>query len=827
MQYTFGGYTLNTQRYELCRAGIPLQLQPKVFELLAYLIQHRDRVVTRQELFDTLWPAQFVGEDALERIVVLARRAVGDSGRTQRVIKTAHGRGYRFVSPVEEHAPAPPGEALLAAPTCAYEAAESPAVSHPVDAERKQVTILSCALSSVVTQTKGLDPETLYAIRQCLFTLAQQEVQRYEGTIQHFVDNGLLAFFGASVTQEDHAQRAVLAALRLREQLQINHAALTPLPGGEQAVCMAVHTGEVIVGTIGTDPRRIALAVDDATQIVEHLLRLAEPGAILLSDTTGHLVRGAMRLEEIGPLRGPGTTRLQTAYRVLGRISQPTALEWQGRRVRRVFVGREREMATLQALLAQVENGYGQVVGVAGEPGIGKSRLLYEFRQQMRHTPCTYLAGRCVAYGQATPYLPLLDLLYQACGLTESDATEGVITKVRLSLQAVGMEPEERAPYILRLLGRADGTAHLDTLSPQALRARTFETLLQMQLRASHQRPLLLEVEDMHWIDPTSEEWLMALVERLAGAPLLLLLSYRAGYQPAWMGKSYATQLALQRLTADESQRIVRAVLQARSVSDGLVQTIEAKGEGNPFFLEELAQAVVEQGDVHPTLVLPETVQAVLATRLDRLPPEAKALLQVAAVVGREVSGSLLQAVTALAEVPLHQRLARLQEAEFLYEARPVPELMYAFKHALTQEVAYQSLLRKTRGNSIIGRLPRCWWHGLPPWWRRNPRCWHITTPRRGSTSRPYHTGSKQGSAPRRVRRIAKPSRTAPGAWRCSRCCWTPQHAPGMHSGSTSPWVRRYSLSAAPVPRRWGPSGPERASYASKWGILHSCPKCS
>jgi predicted ATPase len=354
-------------------------------------------------------------------------------------------------------------------------------------------------------------------------------------------------------------------------------------------------------------------------------------------------------------------------------------------------------MSTLHALLAQVENGHGQVVGIAGEPGIGKSRLLYEFRQQVRHKPCTYLAGRCVSYGQATPYLPLLDLLHQACGLTESDATDGMITKVRHFLQAVGMEPEEWEPYILRLLGREDGTAHLDTLSPQVLRARTFEALLQMQLHASHQRPLLLEVEDVHWIDPTSEEWLMALVERLAGAPLLLLLSYRAGYQPAWMGKSYATQLALQRLTTDESRRIVRAVFQTRSVSEDLVQTIEVKGEGNPFFLEELAHAVAEQGDAHPTLVLPETVQAVLATRLDRLPPEAKTLLQVAAVVGREVSSSLLQAVKALAEVPLRQRLARLQEAEFLYEARPVPELVYVFKHALTQEVAYQSLLRNTR----------------------------------------------------------------------------------------------------------------------------------
>jgi DNA-binding winged helix-turn-helix (wHTH) protein len=190
MRYTFGDYTLDTQQYALCHAGIPLKLQPKVFDLLTYLIQHHDRVITRQELFDTLWPAQYVSEDALERIIVLARRAVGDSGRAQRMIKTVHGRGYRCVAPVEEYSPAAPGDTLLTAPTHAHAAAASSTVLHPVDAERKQVTVLSCALSSAVTQAEGVDRETLYAIRQGVFTLAQQEVQRYEGTIQHFVDNG-------------------------------------------------------------------------------------------------------------------------------------------------------------------------------------------------------------------------------------------------------------------------------------------------------------------------------------------------------------------------------------------------------------------------------------------------------------------------------------------------------------------------------------------------------------------------------------------------------------------------------------------------------------
>ena len=697
MRYTLGDYTLDTHRYELCRAGIPLKLQPKVFDLLAYLIQHRDRVVTRQELFDTLWPAQFVSDDALEWLIAAARRAVEDSGRVQRVIKTIRSRGYRWVAAVEEHRHALPDAALLTASSPILAAEERPGVVPPVGGERKQVTVLACTLSAVVAQAEGIEPETLYTIRQRFFTLVQQEVQRYAGTIQHFIDNACLAFFGAPVAQEDHARRAVLAALRLQECLRHPDTEIVPGTAQERAVCMSVHTGEVIVGPIGAEPRQVALAVGNTTQMAEQLLRLAEPGAIVLSAATGQLVRDFVRLDLVVPVNVPGVTAWHTVYKVLGLSSHRPALGWQGRRVIRQFVGREREMGTLQALLAQVAAGHGQVVGIAGEPGIGKSRFLYEFRHQVRDKAITYLAGRCVSYGQATPYLPLLDLLRQACGLTERESPGETATRVRQYLQDVGMEPGKWSPYILRLLGKEDSTEPLLPLSPQALRARIFDTLIQMQLRASHQRPLLLEVEDVHWIDPTSEEWLVALIERLAGVSILLLLSYRSGYQPAWMGKSYATQLALQRLTVDESRQMVRAIFSPQAMPDQLVQAIVAKGQGNPFFLEELAQGVVEQGSQNPILVMPETVQAVLAARLDRLPPEAKALVQVAAVLGATVPGALLQAVTALSDTTLCQRLAPLQAAELLYEARPAPEPVYAFKHALTQEVAYHSLLRHTR----------------------------------------------------------------------------------------------------------------------------------
>jgi DNA-binding winged helix-turn-helix (wHTH) protein len=306
MRYTLGDYTLDTQRYELCRVGIPLQLQPKVFELLAYLIQHRDRVVTRQALFDALWPEQFVSDDALEWVIAVERRAVGDNGRAQRVIKTVRGRGYRFVAPIAEQLRAGPDQELLPAPARVLATEGHPVIAPPMSGERKQVTVLAVTLSLVVTQAAGMESETLHTVRQRFFTLVQQEVQRYAGTIQHFVDNACLAFFGAPVAQEDHARRAVLTALRLQECLRHTGTALGPGTVQERSVCMSLHTGEVIVGLIGADARQIALAVGDTTQMADQLLRLAEPGAIVLSAVTARLVRDLLRLDLVTPGNMPG-----------------------------------------------------------------------------------------------------------------------------------------------------------------------------------------------------------------------------------------------------------------------------------------------------------------------------------------------------------------------------------------------------------------------------------------------------------------------------------------------------------------------------------------
>ena len=342
---------------------------------------------------------------------------------------------------------------------------------------------------------------------------------------------------------------------------------------------------------------------------------------------------------------------------------------------------------------------------------MGKSRLLAEWRQQLPAHGVTYLEGRCLSYGSATPYLPVLDWLRVHCGITPADGDDAITAKVGGRLQAVGLEPDREAPYLLHLLGVEAATVQVAGSSPEALKAHTLATLRQLWLKSSQQHPLILAVEDLHWSDPTSEEFVASLVEGLPGAAILVLGTYRPGYRPAWLEKSYATQLTVPPLSAQDSVQVVQAVLQHETVPPPLAEALLAKAQGNPFFLEELAQTLVEQdvGQGAPTgqsprpqssvpdLQLPPTVQAVLAARIDRLAPEAKRLLQTAAVVGMDVPVPLLQAIAELPEAALHQGLAHLQAAEFLYETHRFPEPTYTFKHALTQEVAYDSLLLERR----------------------------------------------------------------------------------------------------------------------------------
>jgi len=360
-------------------------------------------------------------------------------------------------------------------------------------------------------------------------------------------------------------------------------------------------------------------------------------------------------------------------------------------------VGRERELVLLHDHLAAAVGGQGQVVGLVGEPGMGKTRLLTEFCRRVAGSQVMVYEGSCLSYGQATPYLPVRDLVRQLCGLVEGDEAMGHAVAVQERLHASGMTADDDVALLQQLLDLPVAPERLARRSPEARQARTFALLRHLVLDAAQQHPLVLMVENLHWIDPTSDVWLASLVERLAGAAVLILGTYRPGYQPPWGAHAVVTQIALPPLSAQTSRRVVDAVVGGVSLPEARLQTIVEQAGGNPFFLEELAWHAVEQGGLDAPGAVPETVHAVLAARLDRLPSEAKRLLQTAAVIGMQMTSPLLQAVTELSDAALHTGLTQLQAGEFLYETGLYPDLEYSFKHTLTHEVTYGGLLQERR----------------------------------------------------------------------------------------------------------------------------------
>jgi predicted ATPase/DNA-binding winged helix-turn-helix (wHTH) protein len=714
MRYVFGDCMLDTESYVVQRAAQTIPLRPKVFQVLYYLLLHRDRVISKQELQEHIWPAQFVSDAALEGVLKAVRQAVGDSRRRQWCIVTRRGQGYRFVAPLLEPADTP--QHRTGRPLAAFRPSPDGSTPPPRDEppapsatwEQKPVVVLAIDLTFPTDPPSMSRPYDPWTVARRWQQAIREQVHGVGGMLMPHAGSPLLAAFGLLQTLDQQPQRAVQAALAIRQLVAAAQATTgqAPVP----ALRQALHLGPLLVQG-QTDTLLAQSPVGGETLAVPvRLLGHAAPGEVLVSAQVARLVTGWCVLEACDGPEGARRPGMVGAYRVLELMPWRSLPAGPGVRTLSPFVGRARELATLRELLTQVEAGRGQVVGVVGEPGVGKSRLLDEFLQDLATQQVRHLHARCLSYGSAIPYLPMLDMLRANCRLTDSDSPAAITAKVGLSLQDMGLDPAQGTPYLLHLLGIQAETASLASVRPETLKAQTFAILRQLLLHDSRQQPIILAIEDVQWIDQTSEDFLALLADSLAGTPLLLLATYRPGYRPPWLEKSYATQLVLQPLTAPDSLRLVQALLQTEQVPPALMQLLLVKAEGNPFFLEELIQGLVEQGVIvhapeggmtlatpwltHPpqAIQLPSTVQGVLAARIDRLPAEAKGLLQTLAVIGRDFSFRLLTQVVARPEVELRQWLFTLQKAEFLYERPTVPESEYTFKHALTQEVAYDAL---------------------------------------------------------------------------------------------------------------------------------------
>jgi class 3 adenylate cyclase/tetratricopeptide (TPR) repeat protein len=561
--------------------------------------------------------------------------------------------------------------------------------------EMKQVTVLFCDIVGSTPLTERLGAEAMRDLVSSFLATSLAEVDRYGGTAPQFTGDGFMALFGAPVTQEDHVQRALLTALAIQRGLggTVDARGATEL---NLPVRIGIHTGPVVFGPVADRFPMDHTAIGDTANVAARIQQAAEPATILLSEATYELAQSYALVEPVGPLVLKGKADPITAYRLL-EISQARAALRPSTVARRTtFVDRQSDLAVLNDVLRQVESGHRQAIGIAGEPGIGKSRLLAEFRRQLASERVTWIEGRCVSYGTAIPYLLLLDLLRSNCGILETDTPEAILERVRSGLERVRMDPDQDSPVLLHLLGVKDPDTAPALANPEAVKEKAFEIFRQISIKLSLERPLILVLEDLHWVDKISEEFLGFLAENTGEARILMLATYRPGYRPPWIDKSYTVQLPVQPLSRDDSFNVVRSVLNVERIIELATEEIVAKADGNPLFLEQLTLHAGEARDLRSVLMVPDTIHDVVMARIDRLPEQTKQLLQIAAVIGRQFSMRLLGAVWRDAE-PLENLLRELNRLEFIYERVVGDGIEYIFRHALTQETAYGSLLERHR----------------------------------------------------------------------------------------------------------------------------------
>ncbi|MGO9059463.1 MAG: adenylate/guanylate cyclase domain-containing protein [Candidatus Binataceae bacterium] len=593
------------------------------------------------------------------------------------------------------------------------------------EGERKTVTALFADIKGSMELMEDLDPEEARAIVDPALNLMMDAVHRYDGYIVQSTGDGIFALFGAPIAHEDHPQRALYSALRMQEDVKRYAEKLRAEKGVNLQVRVGVNTGEVVVRSIKTDEAHTEYTpIGHSTSLASRLQALAASGSIAISETLRKLVEGYFALKPLGPARVKGVSKPVNVYEVTGLGPLRTRLQRAVGRGLTKFVGREREMEVLKHAAELAKQGHGQIVAAIAEPGVGKSRLLYEFKA-VAQSGWMVLETFSVSHGKASAYLPVLDLLHGYFRITWDDDARIRREKVTGRLFALDRTLEDALPYLLGLLGLVEGEDPLAQMDAQVKKRRTLEAIKRILMRESLNQPLMVIFEDLHWIDEETQALLNLLVDGVATSRILMLVNYRPEYTHQWGNRTYYTQLRLDPLGRESAEEMLDGLLTPSpppSQGDGRGVGIEAlkrliieRSEGNPFFMEEIVQALFEQGalqrngTVTPVresteLKIPPTVQAILAGRIDRLSPAEKELLQTLAVIGKGFPLGLVRETVARPDEELERLLRNLQLGEFIYEQPAFPEPEYTFKHALTQEVAYNSVLTARR-RMLHGRI--------------------------------------------------------------------------------------------------------------------------
>jgi class 3 adenylate cyclase/tetratricopeptide (TPR) repeat protein len=574
--------------------------------------------------------------------------------------------------------------------------------------ERKQVTVLFCDLAGSTAVAGGLDPEVYRELLDQYVALALHEVYRFEGIVNQLSGDGFMALFGAPVAHEDAPQRAVWAALAIRDALAHFNRQLEAERGLSLPARIGINTGPVVVGTVGNDLKMDYTAIGDTTNLAARLEALAQPGSILISEATARLVRGFFRLQEVGPLAVKGKSEPVTAFEVLAARNQASPMAVAAERGLTPLVGRDEELAQLDACYRRLGGHFTQVVAVVGDAGSGKSRLIYEFKERLLldHEPVGFFEGRCAALSQHVPLSPFVGMLRQHFDLDPDESPESACAKLERRLGKAAAEVEDAFPLLCRVLS-VPSQLPAD-LPLEALEQETFAAIHKLVAAESKRAPVVMIVEDLHWIDEPSQQLLEMVVSRLMRARVMILVSHRPEYRPVWRTSAALTQVSLRPLLDAEVVEITRA-LAGGALPSELEQRILAKAEGSPFFAEEITRSLSEEGylsrgedGTHLTrpvdeILIPGSVREVIAARLDRLGAAPKRVVQLAAVLGRQFGRTDLAQLLAPEEADLDRALAELTHRGVIHRKSLFSDDEYRFGESLTQEVAYDGLLLKQR----------------------------------------------------------------------------------------------------------------------------------
>jgi class 3 adenylate cyclase/tetratricopeptide (TPR) repeat protein len=572
-----------------------------------------------------------------------------------------------------------------------------------LEGEHKQVTVLFCDIANSTPLTSSLGAEQMHALLNRFFGLALEAVHRYEGTINQFLGDGFMALFGAPISHEDHAVRAVLAALDIQHALRERQRELVP-SGDRVTVRMGLNSGPVVVGKIGDNLRMDYTAVGDTTNVAARLQQLALPDVILVSDTMQRVIAPHVESVALGPQTLKGL-QAQVVHRVVAGRPGTTRFHAALHRGLSPFLSRSKELMQLRIELEQACSGSVRIVSVEGEPGIGKSRLIHEFCQGVSPEGVTLVRGDCVAYGGARALLPFIQVVRQLCGAEDRDPSARLSEKCSRMLDEAGLDDAAGLPLLLNLLGSDAPEPYLRAWDPELIAARTRQLLLDLLVRLAARQPVLVVVEDLQWSDAASIELLSRLANSAQSVRLLLLVSFRRGYSAPWAERPNAVALALAPLPDDACRQLILARLGVQIPTQRLQGEIVSKAEGNPLFAEELVHYLSASGvsagaqlgaRADTTLLVPSTVQDLVMARVDRLPEHVRSLLRTAAVVGRRFGQEVVQRASGVNGHAV-EYLEQLEHQDLIRFEPPPERHEYIFKHALIQEAIYDSLLSAQR----------------------------------------------------------------------------------------------------------------------------------